>query len=740
MPVGILIDQPSFSAKREGRLLTGFEQNFLYEKAARAGLRADELCVMSLSDYTRFRSFDLPVIVTLGEAALQAATGRKSLNKWHLSPLDAGPAFGLSARKILPTFDFTAIWRDWTLGLYFELTLKRARQNQTPGPWARKEERYVLGPDPEESIAYLEALLKGTHDWLSLDIETGRGQINTFGVATSDSDAIAVKVLPSGMPANLFKKLWETIARVCECDVPKVMQNGIYERTYLSRYGIAVRAFRHDTMCAQKFLWPELEKGLANVGRLYTMEPYWKDDGRASSEADAGKRKDWGDIRDWDRHFAYNCRDTTNTLTAMHAQRKDLEERGLLKTYEDYITRLFDPTEEMGVRGLPLNQTTQKRLISEYEGRSQALRKALSEEINPRSSKAKLQLLEAKGYEIPTKRSTGKKSTDELSLKRLRLKHPEDQDLRILLEIAGVEKALSSYLRVKTLPDGRVRFMLDPCSTETFRMSCSKDPWDGGMNIQTMNPDIKQMLEWADSSRVFVEIDLSQAESRFVALDAEETTLLGMLERKEDIHRYVAAEIFSKPMADITHAERQLGKKSGHGANYAMGVQTFQDSCLKELDLVLDRKFATRVLESYHRVFPGIHKWHARIRNTVYAERKLENPAGGVRYFYGRIDDVAYRQAYAWRPQSTIPWIANRLMLALCGERDAGRLSFWLHAHVHDSVLLSADASEVPRIAAFAAQTERWHPEVLLPGGRLIIPTELKYGRSLGAMGKFKTA
>lgn len=238
--------------------------------------------------------------------------------------------------------------------------------------------------------------------------------------------------------------------------------------------------------------------------------------------------------------------------------------------------------------------------------------------------------------------------------------------------------------------------------------------------------------------RVFVEVDLKQAESRAVAYDACEETLLTMLERGDDIHRFVAAEIFKKPMAEITHDERQLGKKSGHGANYSMGVTTFQDSCLKELDVVLDRKMATTVLESYHRVFPKIRTWHARIRETVYRDRKLTTPFGRVRYFYDRMSDDVYREAYAYRPQSIVPDIANHLMLRLCEMRQMGWFDFWLHLQVHDSVLVSCKADVAPEIMSFALDTKQWHPSIVLPAGQLIIPTEVKWGRCLGEMQKWK--
>lgn len=732
--VCLVIDKPSFSAQREGRLLTGYDQNFVYEKAAKCGLLPSDLHICQLSNLD-MNSF-APVTVTMGEQPLQILTGKKSIWKWHLSPLDdtSGQC------KVLPTFDFTQMNKDYPLRLYFEMTLRRAAIHATPGPWVRKEERYVIGPDPDEAIARFEDMQRRA-EWLSIDIETGRGQINTFGCADNGSDAIAAKVLPGGMPPSAFHKLWSCIRTLCESDVPKIMQNGIYERTYLSRYGIAINAFKHDTMTAQKFLWPELSKGLDNVGRIYTLEPYWKDDGRVSESE--GKQKDWGNIRDWSRHFIYNCRDTSNTFIAAMAQRKDLENHGMLSLYDNYVAKLFDCVDEMGTHGLPLDCAKQADLINVYEAKSQgAVRRLSKPDINPRSPKQKLALLKAKGYKIPTKRkadgSRGE-STDELSLKRLRLEHPDDTDLQLLLEIAGLEKALSSYLRVTTLPDKRIRFMLDCHGTETGRMSCSLDPWGGGFNAQTMGDDTKTMIAWpADSDRVFMEFDLEQAETRFVAYDAIETNLLGMIERREDIHKYVAAEIFQKAMADVTHDERQLGKKSGHGANYAMGVATFQDSCLKEMDLVLDKKMATRVLESYHKLFPGLRKWHANIRSTVYRERRLTNPFGRVRYFYGRCDDNTYREAYAYRPQSTVPDIANTLMLKLKDQRTEGAMDFWLHMQTHDSITLSCKKDQVERIARYGLTVANWHPEIILPAGRLVIPTSCKVGPCLGTMQKFK--
>lgn len=479
--------------------LTGWDLNFIQEKCARVGLGRSEI------DYLELYENDLPrslkesqkytVCVSLGERPLTLTSGHNSLSKWHLSPLDALP--GLTARKVIPTFSPSQIKADWTLSLYLELALKRAREEHTTREYDRKPKRFLLNPDLDTTLSTLRDLRTATT--LSVDIETGRGQINTVGFAWSASDAIAINVLPERCSAVAYKELWSHIGALIENDSRKICQNGIYEILYFSRYGLTLRNFHHDTMVAQKFLWPELEKGLDNVGRIYTREPYWKDDGRAV--AGEGTRKDWGNIRDWPKHYDYNCKDTSNTLEATVAQRRDLAARGQLAFFDDYLMKLHTPLREMCLRGLPLLAERKAALTAEFTARAELLTKNLTKEINPRSSKQKLLLFREKGYAIPKKRNkkkgTSADSLDALSLKKLRIKHPDDTDIKTLLELAHIEKQLSSYLRTQADPlDGNVRFSLDPHGTETGRWAGYKDPWDRGFNPQTIPDSVKMMIGW----------------------------------------------------------------------------------------------------------------------------------------------------------------------------------------------------------------------------------------------------
>lgn len=775
----ILVDRPRASAFQTGQVLWGWEKDFLLQKLARAGIKPSEVSFVSISqttsppgpaDFSRclvtLNNLACNVIVALDEVALNFTTGKNSIWKWHLSPLDAlyaehagdnlirvGDKFirSFKTRKVIPSFHPDQIRKSPELGLYLELALVRAREESGSKEFSRKPQRFMLNPRIDDTLDILLQLQRS--EYLSVDIETGRGQINTVGFAWSASDAIAINVLPDNYgPANYYK-LWQAIRALCEGPAKKIFQNALYEIMCFSRYGIRTDVW-HDTMLAQKFLWPELEKGLDNVGRLYTREPYWKDDGKVQSTG-GKEKKDWGNIRDWSAHYTYNCRDTANTFEAAFAQRADLQARNKLGLFDNYLMQLYPPVAEMCLRGLPLDRNKQSSLITTYERKVSEWSSLLSvPRINPGSPKQKLKLFRDKGYTIPKSRGAGniwRESTDELSLKKMLLKNPEDPDIPLLLQIAETNKALSSYLRVETNPlTENIHFSMDLHGTETGRFSCRKDPWDQGFNAQTIPKYAKEMIAWSeDSGRLFIQCDLKQAESRFVAYDTADTNLIAALEDpSRDIHSEVAYQIINELGIDVSAVTkeefkakwRQLGKKSGHGANYAMQSGTFIEGCLKDMDLVLSKKEAEKILEAYHSLFPGIRRGHKNIERTLWNERRLSNPIGRERYFYGRMDDSTFREAYAYRPQSTIPDITNHLILELFKARAEEKLpDFWLHLQCHDSALVSCLAPAVDPIAEFMLNYKAWHPRITLAAGELWIPTSVEVGRNLKEMKEYDT-
>lgn len=745
-PVLIVIDSVRTSSPDYFGILSGWQHAWVSEKLLRAGLTPSECEFRLLSKLDPTVHSGHKIIITMGEDSLRAFTGKKSIDKWHMSPL-----LSPSGQKVIPTFSLERQQKQYELGFYIERAFVRAAEQMATLGYERAPERFHLNPGFEETLALLEMI--STQDELSCDIETGRGLINTIGFAWSPSDAIAINVLPERLADENFHRLWQAIAGLLENEhIGKIFQNYIYDSTYLSAYGIKTKNITHDTMHAMKFLYPEFDMNLGNVGRLFTERPYWKDDGKV--EASEGKRKDWGNVRDWTKHYLYNCRDTVGTFEATGNQRKELTERNLDKPFREYVMSLTKPVREMCAVGVPVSLPVREHLKTTLEKKVTDLtvefNRAVGYEINPNSPKQVMTYLHAQGVSLPKKydKATGryKESTDSSSLKKVRLKHPDLTSLGTLAEIKTLNKALSSYINFEIRADNRLTYGLNITGTETLRFAGFKDAWDRGFNIQTIPSDsdevsIKQMFV-APEGLTFLSVDLRQAESRFVAYDAADAALIDMLESGADVHTHVGNAILLQmgrdptviPKDEFKRTWRQLGKKAGHGLNYYMKPRMFVETVFNELDMVITVKDAEVITAAYYGLFPGIPKWHASIRRELYNKRRLTAPSGWERYFYGRPGDDMYKEGYAWRPQHTIPWVMNHLMRHLCAVRKHENLNFQLLVQTHDSLDMLVPDSAVEHVSRVCFSLNDWHPEINLPGGKLVIPVEVKAGKTMNEL------
>jgi DNA polymerase I-like protein with 3'-5' exonuclease and polymerase domains len=735
----IIVDEVRSASPEVFGIFSVYQWESLRSKILRAGFSLNDVRVVLLS--TLLEIPKSPVIVGLGEKTLTRLTEKHGIDKWQLSPftLDNGSTF-------LPTFDMTRAQKQYELGFFQELTFHRAYE-YAKKPRQAAIERFHLNPPLGEAIEILRSIKDEPE--IAVDVETGYGQINTVGFAWSESDAIAINVLPDRCGDIAYYELWKGINDVLSGGSRKIFQNFIYDTSYFQAYGIRIEGEIFDTMWAMKVLYPEFKSNLGNVGRVFTKRTYWKDDGKVTDEE--GKKKNWGDVRDWPRHYTYNCRDTTGTLESSRAQRAEIESRGLSEFYFRYLSRLIEPIREMCRTGMPLDLTVRDKIKNETEEKVAQLTKEFHEKVgrdlNPRSPKQVQNYLKEKNIVLPKKydkeTETYRESADSASLKKIRLKRPELTELGLLADIKSLDKALSSYINFTPRHDGRVSYSLNGAGTETLRWSGSKDPWDRGFNIQTIpreggDVSIKSMFV-SPAGQSFLEIDLRQAESRFVAYDSADSVLIDMLESGSDVHTHVGNAILKQmgrdpsviPKEEFKSTWRQLGKKAGHGLNYGMKPKVFVETVFNELDIVISTKDAELITQAYYNLFPGIPRWHSWIRNELYTKRKLTAPSGWERYFYGRPGDDMLKEGLAWRPQHTIPWITNHLMLHLAEWRKTTKGQFRFVAQVHDSLIMLVPDDELNDLAQVCLNYKLWHPQVTLSGGQMMIPTEAKAGKCM---------
>ena len=739
--ISFIFDQIRASSSLPGSPLSGWQAEWLKSKCLRAGLSFESLPVSCLTD--EVKSAPTSIVVGFGEAVLRSLTNKKSVDKYHLSPLPT-----TDGRLLIPTFDLSRMNKQYECGLYIEMAIKRAAEFAS-SPYVPNRENFKLNPSLEETLVILNQL--ETKEEIAVDVETGYGQINTVGFAWSGANAIAINTLPGRCGPTAYYELWNAIRRVLESGNRKIFQNFIYDTSYFSAYGIRVAGEIYDTMHAMKVLWPELDSNLGNVGRIYTRRPYWKDDGKVESEE--GKKKNWGDVRDWTRHYLYNCRDTTGTFEASLHQRDDLKRRELDSFYTGYVQRLIEPVREMCAEGMPLDLAAKEALSGEIKTRIETLTKTFHEkvgsELNPRSPAQVKKWLTESGVSLPKKydKASGsyKETADGNAIKKIRLKS-DRPGLAELQDIKSLDKALSSYINFEERQDGRLPYSLNITGTETLRWSGGKDPWDRGFNIQTIPREggevsIKSMF-LAPSGYSFLECDLRQAESRFVAYVSADKTLIDMLESGADVHSHVGRAILhqmgkdpdSIPKDEFKATWRQLGKKAGHGLNYGMKASVFVETVFNELDMVISKKDAELIREAYFNLFPGIPRWHTWVKNELYTKRKLTTPFGWERYFYGRPGDDMLKEGLAFTPQATIPYLTNCLMLHLCELRKEKKLDFRLVYQCHDSLVLLVEDSRLHDVAKICLNTRAGHPEILLPGGSLYIPRETKTGKRMSEL------
>jgi DNA polymerase-1 len=746
----ILTESPSYNDLAAKRPLSDFTGKLLFNQFMKAGVPRSRIRVESLYERMpparksylldplerRFWEADCIerlsklrpwVLVPLGEECLKFATGLSGIGKWHLSILKAQE--GLGGVKTIPLLSPEYIQKVFKEIPFLTFGASRiAEESKFEG--IRNVERNFTVKTERES-GDVQEFVRWMHDrqdreWLSLDIETSQGHITCIGFSTDPREAICIPTLPRDYEAEEFFFLWSEIAKFLGSGSKKVGQNLIYDSTYLSKYGVRIKNIYHDTMICQKFLHPELPMGLDTIARLYSKEPYWKDEG-----------KNWGMGQDVSALYFYNCKDVAVTLECALAQRNDLKMRGLEDLFYKEQMQYTKGIQEMCWSGLRIDESKREelrsQLVSQLESYGTSLqseaRRVMGKEINPRSPQQVKELLKAYGYRLPTK--DGQETSNKEALLKLRLKDPESKILTPLIQISEANKRISSYIDYENDPDHRVRYSLYNHKTESGRWAGGLDPWGRGFNVQTIPSELKGQF-CASEGSILVEIDLKQAESRFVAWDGPVPKLIEMYKSGIDIHRFVASHplLFNKPMDAIQKEERQLGKKVGHAANYDVGPATMANSCLIEMDLVLSVNRAEKMLAGYHQIFDGaIRKWHQKIQEELQRSKKLKTPMGYERYFYDRIGPDLYREAYAYRPQNTVVAVINKLLRHLFGKNQITLL-----AQIHDALLLETPHDNLKQVIQLVKDQDSWNPTMILSGGDFRIPVEMKAGNSWKSM------
>ena len=656
------------------------------------------------------------VIVALGNTPLYTLTGKKAITKRRGSILESTL---LPGRKIIPTIHPSAALHQYMDIHLIAHDLRRVIE-QALFPEVKLLERFLtLLPSYAQVLDYIRRCRE--EDAVAFDIEVMRREVSHLSLAIDATDAMTIPFMVNG--ENYFTPpqeaaVWQALAFLLEDEkVAKVGQNLAFDSTFLyRRFGIHVRPM-HDTMIAQAILFPDFRKGLDMIQTMYCNgEPYYKDDGKEWFRYDQGE----------EAFRRYSAMDSAIVAEIWPKQQQDLKATGNWAAYERQVG-LIEPLVFIGEQGIRMDVAALKdaaeassKLIEQMEKELWAL---VGKEINWRSpAQLKNYFYGALGIRPYTKK--GSVTTDDKALKRLATRSVPGAEL--VLKLRHEEKLRGTYYTMSLDDDGRLRCSYNPVGTKQGRISSSKTIFGTGGNLQNQPPQMKALM-LADPGMVMIAQDLSQAENRVVAFDAQEMRMIQAFEDWVDIHTLTASMIYGKPTEEITYEERAWGKRANHGLNYDLGFRSFA------VYYQITEDEARFIVERYHQIYPGVRRWHAIIRDELNRTRSLTNLYGRKRVFLDRWGHELFKEAYSYIPQSTVAEVMNQWGVRFVYENQNDFGLVQLANTVHDSLIYQIPLSTGWEYISQVAWAIRQNLERPLEtkGRAFNIPVDTKIGFNL---------
>ena len=488
----------------------------------------------------------------------------------------------------------------------------------------------------------------------------------------------------------------------------------MYDATILAReYGFVINNVVMDTMVAHHLLYPELPKGLDFLSSIYTDHPMY-----------------WGE----GTNATYNCIDCVVTWEISNIFETELRNRGMWDFYQNTLQRALEALLYIQSRGVLIDQdaraTLRAQVVKEMDDLLTNLKLKVGRDFNP-SSSVQCQRLLYTDYKLPIQHKRSKAglrtTTDDDAIQALIKKSPvHGQVLRAILDYRQNRVLLSTFVDM-LLDKGRAHTSYNIAGTVTGRLSSSQTIDRRGGNLANIPRGEFRRIFIPDPGKVLIKADLSQAEYRILIWKARIHRVIKrwLTEPGFNIHRWNASEnIYHVPLEQVTPLMYNNAKSGVYGANY--GIQAMKVSRMYNMDFVT----AKFILTNYHAAMPEVEGvYQKEIRDALHATRRLTNPLGRDRLFFGRMDDDTYRAAYSHYAQSTV---ADLIDVALADLHEASlghqELGLELLLQVHDELVFQCwDHAVEGCVTLVRGLMER---PMVFEGveAPLVIPCEIKVG------------
>ena len=468
-----------------------------------------------------------------------------------------------------------------------------------------------------------------TNEILSLDTETTStspidAELVGLSFAVKEFEAFYVPIPAKREEAlrivNIFKDVYENE------QILKIGQNLKYDLEVLRNYDIHLAGPMWDTMIAHYLIQPELHHNMDYMAEIYLNYQTIHID-----ELIGPKGKNQKSMRDLlpSQVYEYAAEDADITLRLKNKLEPELKKFECEKLFYDIEMPLMPVLAEMEMNGVCLDteslQETSKVLterIIELEARIYEL---AGGPFNIASPKQVGEILfdKLKIVEKAKKTKTGQYVTSEEVLQQLRNKHEIVTDI---LEHRGLKKLIGTY--IDALPKlinprtGHIHTSFNQTITATGRLS-SSDP--NLQNIPIRGEEGKEIRKAfiPEPGCLFFSADYSQIELRVMAHLSQDENMVEVFREGKDLHAATAANIYKKPIEEVTRDERTKSKRANFGIFY--GITVF--GLAERLDIPRDE--AKMLIDGYFATFPQVHAYMEK-------SKEIARQKGYVTTLFGR--------------------------------------------------------------------------------------------------------
>ena len=471
-----------------------------------------------------------------------------------------------------------------------------------------------------------------TKQILSLDTETTStspisAELVGLSFAVKEFEAFYVPIPAEREKAlqivNIFKPLYE------DPEILKVGQNLKYDLEVLRNYNVQLQGPLWDTMIAHYLIQPELRHNMDYMAEVYLNYKTIHID-----ELIGPRGKNQRSMRDLppSQVYEYAAEDADITLRLKNKLEPELKRFECEQLFYEIEMPLMPVLAEMEMNGVCIDTQSLKETSTILTTRMQDLERRIyelaGEQFNIASPKQVGEILfdKLKIVEKAKKTKTGQYVTSEDVLQMLRNKHEIVEDI---LEHRGLKKLIGTY--IDSLPKlinpqtGHIHTSFNQTITATGRLS-SSDP--NLQNIPIRGEDGKEIRKAfiPEPGCLFFSADYSQIELRVMAHLSKDQHMVEVFREGKDLHAATAANIYKKPIGEVTRDERSKSKRANFGIIY--GITVF--GLAERLDIPRDE--AKMLIDGYFETFPQVRDYMEQAKQSARQRGYVETLFGRRRY------------------------------------------------------------------------------------------------------------